>query len=99
MTGVDLVSFSGADDAVARFLRNYMLSGIPLTACLFLAGALDSFFNERIAHGPLTVVMAIIASASTFVVGQLMMLGVSLATSPWWERALGQHSFVCALAW
>lgn len=51
VTGVDLVSFSGADDAVARFLRNYMLSGIPLTACLFLAGALDSFFNERIAHG------------------------------------------------
>lgn len=68
MTGVDLVSLSGADDAVSRSLRNYMLSGIPLTACLFLAGALDSFFNKRIAHGPLTIVMAIIASVSTFAV-------------------------------
>lgn len=91
MTGVDLVSFSGADDAVARFLRNYMLSGIPLTACLFLAGALDSFFNERIAHGPLTVVMAIIASASTFVVAashdvgslacDIAMVGTGLGTA------------------
>lgn len=68
MTGVDLVSLSGADDAVSRFLRNYMLSGIPLTACLFLAGAFDSFFNRRIAHGPLAIVMAIIASVSTFIV-------------------------------
>lgn len=91
VTGVDLVSFSGADDAVARFLRNYMLSGIPLTACLFLAGALDSFFNERIAHGPLTVVMAIIASASTFVVAashdvgslacDIAMVGTGLGTA------------------
>lgn len=91
MTGVDLVSFSGADDAVTRFLRNYMLSGIPLTACLFLAGALDSFFNERIAHGPLTVVMAIIASASTFVVAashdvgslacDIAMVGTGLGTA------------------
>ena len=68
VTGVDLVSLSGADDAVSRFLRNYMLSGIPLTACLFLAGAFDSFFNRRIAHGPLAIVMAIIASVSTFIV-------------------------------
>ena len=91
MTGVDLVSLSGADDAVARFLRNYMLSGIPLTACLFLAGALDSFFNKRIAHGPLTIVMAIIASMSTFVVAtghgtgslayDVAMLGTGLGTA------------------
>lgn len=91
MTGVDLVSLSGADDAVARFLRNYMLSGIPLTACLFLAGALDSFFNKRIAHGPLTIVMAIIASVSTFVVAtghgtgslayDVAMLGTGLGTA------------------
>lgn len=45
-----------------------MLSGIPQTACLFLAGAFDSFFNRRIAHGPLAIVMAIIASVSTFIV-------------------------------
>lgn len=63
----------------------------PLTACLFLAGALDSFFNERIAHGPLTVVMAIIASASTFVVAashdvgslacDIAMVGTGLGTA------------------
>ncbi len=91
VTGVDLVSLSGVSDAAYGFLRNYMLSGVPLTICLIAAGLLDSFFNRFIAHGPLTVIMAIIASVSTFIVatgsagtgflGDIAMMGTGLGTA------------------
>lgn len=68
VTGVDMVTMSGTEDTSNGFLLTYMLSGIPLTICLFLAGFFDKHFNPLIAHGPFTLVMSLVAAVSTFLV-------------------------------